>query len=75
MREVTERPEGVEAGGAELAGTHPARIEGALAPRLDDAGAYARMARPREVLGDGRAGERMAGICAEFLRALPAAKR
>ena len=68
LREVTERPEGVEAGGAELVGTDPARIEQALTRLLDDADAYGRMARARDVFGDGKAGERIAGICEAFLR-------
>ena len=59
LRDVTERPEGVEAGVAELVGTDPDRItqraRAALGPRD-------RSAPPRNPYGDGRAAERIADI-------------
>ncbi len=59
LREVTERPEGIEAGVAELVGTDPDRIleraRAALGPRD-------RSTPPRNPYGDGKAGERIADI-------------
>ena len=58
MREVTERPEGIEAGMAELVGTDPERILGRARSVLE--GSWnAAGANP---YGDGRAGERVADI-------------
>ncbi|MBL0174524.1 MAG: UDP-N-acetylglucosamine 2-epimerase (non-hydrolyzing) [Ignavibacteria bacterium] len=62
MREVTERPEGVTAGVARLVGTDRARITAAVDELLDDADAYAAMARGANPYGDGRASERIAEI-------------
>jgi UDP-N-acetylglucosamine 2-epimerase (non-hydrolysing) len=59
LREVTERPEGVEAGVAQLVGTDAERIVAAVLRLLDDPSSYARMARPLALYGDGRAGERI----------------
>ena len=58
-REVTERPEAVEAGTVKLVGTHPDRIVRELAALLDDPDAYAAMARVHNPYGDGRASERI----------------
>jgi len=65
MRETTERPEGVEAGTAKLIGTDPDRIIAEVATLLDDAGAYAAMARAHNPFGDGHASERIARIVHE----------
>lgn len=59
-REVTERPEAVEAGTVCLVGTDRALIEAEAARLLDDAQAYARMARRHNPYGDGRAARRIA---------------
>jgi UDP-N-acetylglucosamine 2-epimerase (non-hydrolysing) len=59
LREVTERPEAVEAGAAELVGTDPARILAAARRLLTDPKAYARMARAINPFGDGHAAERI----------------
>jgi UDP-N-acetylglucosamine 2-epimerase (non-hydrolysing) len=60
LRDVTERPEGVEAGVAELVGTDPGRIL-ASARRLLAEGPEARAARRvRNPYGDGQAGSRIA---------------
>lgn len=59
LRDVTERPEAVEAGLARLVGTEPDRILGATADVLDGAGERQAAANP---YGDGRAGERIADI-------------
>ena len=68
LREKTERPEAVECGSARLVGTDTAAVAGALAELLDGGEAYSRMAQPRDVFGDGKAGERIAEICATELR-------
>ena len=60
LREVTERPEGVEAGVARLVGTDPERIVAEANRLLDDPEAYAAMARPVNPYGDGHAAERIA---------------
>ena len=67
LRDVTERPEGLRAGGNILVGTSRTAIRAgfrrALAWSRDS-----RVGRPRpSVFGDGRAGERIAGILAAFL--------
>ena len=69
LRETTERPEGVEAGTARLVGTSRARIVVEAERLLDDAEAYAAMARAHNPYGDGRAGERIAGVLAAALGA------
>lgn len=67
LREVTERPEGIEAGAAELVGTDRARI----VTRGREILAEARAGRGRREginpYGDGRAGERIADIVASTL--------
>eukprot|EP00727_Mastigamoeba_balamuthi_P000133 m51a1_g10116 hypothetical protein (870) ;mRNA; r:28985-31594 len=59
LRDNTERPEGVAAGSAELVGTSAERIFAAVSRVLADPAAYAAMARPASVYGDGRAAERI----------------
>ena len=80
LREVTERPEGIEAGVAELVGTDRARIveraRSALARRRGTApsGAAApadRAGVPPNPYGDGRAGERIADIVVADLSGSP----
>jgi UDP-N-acetylglucosamine 2-epimerase (non-hydrolysing) len=68
LREVTERPEAVDAGLAELVGTDPGRIVRSAARLLTDAGAYAAMTNGTNPFGDGRAGERIASILADRLK-------
>jgi UDP-N-acetylglucosamine 2-epimerase (non-hydrolysing) len=63
-REVTERPEGVEAGTARLVGTCPRTILNEAVRLLDDPLHHARMARRHSPYGDGRAAERIAAIIA-----------
>ncbi len=60
LRETTERPEAVEAGTVKLVGTDRARIVTETARLLDDADAYAAMARAVNPYGDGRAAPRIA---------------
>jgi UDP-N-acetylglucosamine 2-epimerase (non-hydrolysing) len=59
LREVTERPEAVEAGTAKVVGTDCARIVAETVRLLEDKGAYASMARAVNPYGDGRAAERI----------------
>lgn len=62
MREKTERPEAVAAGVVRLVGTDRERIVGAATALLSDPAAYAAMARPIDVYGDGRAARRIAEV-------------
>lgn len=71
LREVTERPEAVEAGAARLVGANRPAIVAAAARLLDDPAAYRAMARAVSPYGDGRAGTRIAAILANDGR-LPA---
>jgi UDP-N-acetylglucosamine 2-epimerase (non-hydrolysing) len=59
LREVTERPEGVEAGTARVVGTARARIVAEAVRLLDDPAAYAAMATAVNPYGDGRASGRI----------------
>lgn len=59
MRETTERPEGVDAGTLKLVGTETDRITKEAARLLDDASAYAQMAKASNPYGDGHAAERI----------------
>lgn len=68
MREVTERPEGIDAGCAQLVGTDERRIIEAASTLLDDAAAYARMAQAKNPYGDGTAAEQIAAILEREVR-------
>ncbi|KTT10326.1 non-hydrolyzing UDP-N-acetylglucosamine 2-epimerase [Pseudacidovorax intermedius] len=59
MREVTERPEAVAAGTAQLVGTSPDRILQAARRLLDDPAAYAEVRRRPNPYGDGQACRRI----------------
>lgn len=59
LREVTERPEGLEAGVLKLVGSDPARIVRESAQLLDDPDAHAAMAQAANPFGDGHAAERI----------------
>lgn len=58
LREVTERPEGVEAGTAKAVGTKREDITGKAVLRLEDPTASAAMATAVNPHGDGRTGQR-----------------
>lgn len=60
MRDVTERPEAVDAGTVKLVGTDKARIVGEASELLDNAGAYETMSRAHNPYGDGKAAGRIA---------------
>ena len=59
MREVTERPEAVAAGGALLVGAHSGAIIGKATEILTDAELYRRMSKGSDVFGDGHAADRI----------------
>lgn len=59
LREVTERPEAVDAGVAKLVGTNRARIVFEINQLLDDPAACAAMAKPVSPYGDGLAARRI----------------
>ena len=68
LREVTERPEGIEAGVAELVGTARASILDRALHHLDDHGGAP---PPPNPYGDGRAGERIADLVVHALTGTP----
>lgn len=59
LRNVTERPEGVEAGTLKLAGTDENRIYGLAKELLCDKEVYKAMAKAKNPFGDGNASERI----------------
>lgn len=67
MRETTERPEGVEAGNAELVGTDRAKIESKLTTLLTDEVAYQAMSSAQNPYGDGTASKQIADILANII--------
>ncbi len=67
LREVTERPELIEAGGGLLVGTDPERIVRAASRLLRDDAAYERMRHVVNPFGDGRAAERIVAALAARL--------
>lgn len=67
FRDVTERPEAVEAGGVRLVGTDPDLFLSEAARLWDDPQAYASMAVPRFPYGDGHAARRIVHHLSESL--------
>lgn len=59
LREVTERPEAVQAGVAKIIGTQEQRIITEVSLLLDDQSAYQLMARATNPFGDGKAAQRI----------------
>ena len=59
LRNVTERPEGVEAGVLKLVGTDPDMIVSEARRLLEDPAAYQAMAHAKNPFGDGHASERI----------------
>lgn len=59
LRDVTERPEAIACGAAELVGCREEQIVTSALRLLEDRAAYTRMAVPRFPYGDGRASERI----------------
>ena len=66
MRDVTERPEGIEAGTLKLVGTGEDTIYREFSRLLDDRKAYEAMAHAENPYGDGHACERIADIIIRF---------
>jgi UDP-N-acetylglucosamine 2-epimerase (hydrolysing) len=77
LRDVTERPELIEAGGGILVGTNAERIAAEANRLLDDAAHRATVGRPRALFGDGRAAvritARLAGEAVKPWSPMPAA--
>lgn len=69
LRDVTERPEAIEAGTVRMVGTDEGRIFGTVAELLDDPAAHARMAQASNPFGDGRASERIVEAIYRYLSA------
>ena len=65
MRETTERPEGVAASTAKLVGADSDKIVAETERQLDDAEAYAAMARAHNPFGDGRSAPRIVELLAK----------
>lgn len=65
MRDVTERPEAVEAGTVKLVGADTQRLVDEAKRLLCDAEAYRQMSRALNPYGDGRSAERIVNILAE----------
>ena len=59
MREVTERPEGVEAGVLKLVGTSPQKISSTVTELLTNQKLYLQMAQSKNPFGDGFAAEKI----------------
>ena len=68
MREVTERPEAVEAGTVRLTGADTGRIVAAVNELLDIPAAYQAMSRAHNPYGDGLASRRIAKILGKLRR-------
>jgi len=66
LRQVTERPEGVEAGVLKLVGTDPRLIVQEASHLLNDSSAYALMARAVNPFGDGKAASRIVQALLDF---------
>jgi UDP-N-acetylglucosamine 2-epimerase len=62
MRDVTERPEAVEAGTVRLVGSDADRIVSEVERLLDDGNAYQAMARAINPYGDGKASQRVRAV-------------
>jgi UDP-N-acetylglucosamine 2-epimerase (non-hydrolysing) len=66
LRNVTERPEGVQAGVLKLVGTDPARIVDESTHLLEDPAAYAGMATAKNPFGDGHAAQKIVQALLHF---------
>jgi UDP-N-acetylglucosamine 2-epimerase (non-hydrolysing) len=67
LRDVTERPEGVQAGTLKLVGTQTARIVAEAESLLDDRAAYVAMARAANPFGDGLSAVRIVDALLRFV--------
>lgn len=66
LREVTERPEGVQAGTLKLVGTDTERIVAEASLLLDSPAEYAKMAKAANPFGDGHAAKRIVQALLNF---------
>ncbi|MEN6530079.1 MAG: UDP-N-acetylglucosamine 2-epimerase (non-hydrolyzing) [Anaerolineaceae bacterium] len=66
LREVTERPEGLQAGVLRLVGSDPQKIIDETTRLLEDKAAYARMAQATNIFGDGKAAARIVDALVTF---------
>ena len=66
LREITERPEGVEAGILKLVGTEARRIVEQTNRLLDDPSAFEQMAKAANPFGDGHAAEKIVQALLDF---------
>jgi len=66
LRDVTERPEGIEAGTLKLVGTNTRRIVEEATRLLDDESAYAEMAKASNPFGDGHAAQKIVKALLDF---------
>lgn len=62
MRDVTERPEAVEAGTVELVGADKDRIVAGVSRLLGDESHYLKMSRAHNPYGDGKSCDRIIGV-------------
>lgn len=69
MREVTERPEGIQAGTVRLVGTDPGKIVSETRHLLDDPQAFNAMAQAVNPYGDGKAAQRITDAILGFSHA------
>jgi UDP-N-acetylglucosamine 2-epimerase (non-hydrolysing) len=67
-RNITERPEALEAGATKLVGTNPRTISEEAGHLLNDEESYNRMSKIRNPYGDGRASERIIESILRFLK-------
>jgi UDP-N-acetylglucosamine 2-epimerase (non-hydrolysing) len=68
MRDITERPEALKAGGARLVGTRAESIVKEATRILQNSGKEAAPARRTNPYGDGKAATRIARACLDYLR-------
>ncbi|NLZ99572.1 MAG: UDP-N-acetyl glucosamine 2-epimerase, partial [Clostridiaceae bacterium] len=67
MRDMTERPEGIEAGTLKLVGTNEERIYEQFKLLLEDQEAYDKMSEASNPYGDGFASQRIADLLERVL--------
>ena len=68
LREITERPEAVEAGTVKLVGSDTGRIFGEVQRLMENRTAYDEMARAINPYGDGKAAERIISVLKHFFK-------
>jgi UDP-N-acetylglucosamine 2-epimerase (non-hydrolysing) len=68
LRELTERPEAVEAGTVKVVGREPERIVSETIKLIRNQAAYKQMAQAINPYGDGRASERIANIITDYFK-------